>query len=101
MRPLLRTAAIAIAVAGSLGAAAGRAAANPMDTPLSRETFQDHMRCDALTQQFDRAAAQHPVADAAKKQASQGAVLCRAGHYGEGADTLEKAVRMLGEAPAK
>ena len=79
----------------------GAALAAKANLPLDHESLQDHARCDALTQQFDHAAAQRPVADAAKKQASQGAVLCRAGRYGEGADTLEKAVRMLGEAPAK
>ena len=92
----MRIAIVALGVV--LPAAAFAAHAN---LPLQQESLQDHMRCDALTQQFDRAAAQHPVADAAKQEAAQGAVLCRAGRFGEGADTLDKAVRMIGESPGK
>jgi hypothetical protein len=98
MRAVL-TAAVAMALV--LAGAADRAVAGRADNPLTRETLQDNLRCTALSQQFDRAAAQRAVDDAAKQQASQGAVLCRAGRFGEGADTLEKAVRMIGETPAK
>jgi hypothetical protein len=90
-----------LAIVAGLLALSGPALAAKANLPLDHESLQDHARCDALAQQFDHAAAQRPVTDAAKEQASQGAVLCRAGRYGEGADTLEKAVRMIGEAPAK
>jgi hypothetical protein len=89
------------AVALILALAPQAVLARPGQAPAGRETLVDNMRCDALTQQFDKAAASRPLDGAAKKQASQGAVLCRAGRYGEGAETLDKAVRMIGEAPAK
>ena len=67
--------------------------------PEQHESVRDQLRCQALGKQFQDASARHPVDDAAKEQASQGEALCRAGRYGEGADTLEKAVRMIGETP--
>ena len=99
---MMKTAATAVALAAAaLCGAPGSALAGRAETPVSRESLRDSERCSALTVQFDRAAAQRAIGEAAKEQASQGAVLCRAGRYGEGADTLEKAVRMIGETPAK
>jgi hypothetical protein len=94
MRRAIAIVALGIALPGS--ALAGKAV-----RPLEQESYQDQTRCAALAQQFNQAAAQQAVADEAKQQASQGAVLCRAGRYGEGADTLEKAVRMIGLTPGK
>ena len=91
----------AFALVLGLGWEGGPALAAKANLPLQQESVQDHMRCDALAQQFNQAAAHREVDDAAKQAASQGAVLCRAGRFGEGADTLEKAVRMIGETPAK
>ncbi len=67
--------------------------------PEQHESVRDQMRCEALSKQFDEAVARQAVDPAAKEQASQGAVLCRSGRYGEGADTLEKALRMIGKRP--
>jgi hypothetical protein len=55
-------------------------------------------RCETLMQRFDEAAA-NPKAGAdlaaAKSAASQGGALCRASHYEEGGDTLEKALKLI------
>lgn len=91
----------AIGLLGGLTGAARPAAAAHAMLPEQHESVRDQMRCEALTKQFNAAAAARPVADATKDAASQGEVLCRAGRYGEGADTLEKAVRMIADAPAK
>lgn len=96
-----RLAGLALALTVGFAMAPRAALAARANRPLEQESYQDHARCDALAQQFNQAAARRAVDDAAKQQASQGAVLCRAGRYGEGADTLEKAVRMIGETPAK
>lgn len=97
----MRLAGVALALMLGLAAAPGPALAGKANLPLDQESFHDHARCDALTRQFNQAATRHAVDEKAKQQASQGAVLCRAGRYGEGADTLEKAVQMIGETPAK
>ena len=97
----IRLAGLTLALTFGLATAPELALAAHANMPLNQESLHDHERCDALTQQFRQAAAQHAAPEEAKQQASQGAVLCRAGRYGEGADTLEKAVRMIGETPAK
>jgi hypothetical protein len=60
------------------------------------------VRCETLMQRFDEASA-NPKAGAdltaAKAAASQGGALCRASHYEEGGNTLEKALKLIG-APA-
>jgi hypothetical protein len=56
-------------------------------------------RCDTLMQRFDAAAANpKPGVDlaAAKAAAQQGGALCRASHYEEGGDSLEKALKLIG-----
>lgn len=80
---------------------AGPARAVRGSPPQQHESLQDQMRCDALAKQFHTTASQRPANDAAQEQASQGEVLCRAGRYSEGADTLEKAVRMISDKPSR
>ncbi len=94
MRVWLVTAAVVMTVVSA-------AAAGPIDAPLSRQGVRDNQRCTALAMQFERAAAQRNVAQAAKNQAAQGEDQCRAGHFGEGIASLEKAVEMIGETPGK
>ncbi len=80
---------------------AGLAQARTSTTPLQHDNPQDEWRCTALQEQFAKAAASRSVDNAAKDAAAQGAVLCRAGHYTEGVATMEKALQMIGETPAK
>ncbi len=92
--------AITVLMFGLIGAAAPAPAGRSL-RPQEHESVQDQMRCDALLQQVTAAAARRPVDGAASDQASQGEVLCRAGRYGEGAETLEKALLMIGEKPGQ
>ncbi len=94
MKALLTMAVFAISTSTAVAAGA-------VDVPPSRQGVQDNQRCTALTVQFERAAAQRQVAQAAKDQAAQGEAQCRAGHFGDGIDSLEKALGAIGESPGK
>jgi hypothetical protein len=72
------------------------------NSSLENVPYAVKARCETLIQRFDEASA-NPKAGAdlpaAKSAASQGSALCRASHYEEGSDTLEKALKLIG-APA-
>ena len=97
-RGVCYVAALSIALAPALALA--RSDSGSPDSTFSK-VYLDSERCGLLIQQFGQAAARGIIVTAATEAASRGADLCGAGNYAEGADTLEKAVRMLGEMPAK
>jgi hypothetical protein len=67
--------------------------------PRDKETIADQQRCTALTAQWNQASTSRAGINTAKDTASQGEVLCRAGKWGEGSETLAKALSQIGVKP--
>jgi len=97
-RPWLLSALLAVAVAVVPRAALARGhSGSPAST--FAPGYLDSDRCRVLTDQWDSAPARPDFAKAAAL-AQQGLALCRAGDFAHGADSLEYAVRLIGETPA-
>lgn len=65
-----------------------------------RKVYLDSDRCRVLIQQFEQWADHAIVPAAVARNGAQGIDLCQASDYATGADTLAKAIQMIGEIPA-
>ncbi|HEX9462354.1 MAG TPA: hypothetical protein VGB82_07115 [Alphaproteobacteria bacterium] len=69
------------------------------DSTFSK-VYLDRERCAVLAEQF-RGLANRIADKSVDDLASRGLELCRDGSFAEGADTLENAIRLVGQTPAK
>ncbi len=89
----------AVSFAASLTLAAAPVLAAEPHLPSSKESVVDQQRCETLTQQWNKESAGRSGIESAAATASEGAALCRAGRYGEGAETLQRALTQIGVKP--
>ena len=90
--------ALCFAVA-ALTLTSGLAQAMERRSPDQQETYADQTRCQNFTKQWNDVAANRNGIDDAKKLASQGEMLCRAGKFNEGSKDLERALAQVGTKP--
>jgi len=94
-------AAVALAAALAPGSVLAKSRPGSPDSTFAK-VYLDSERCSVLIAQLTSALVGR-AADrgAASARASHGTALCARGKFAEGADTLESAVRMIGEAPVR